>query len=93
MNSYITRVELHGGTEADYQVLHTQMALKGFSHTVVADDGTTYNLPTAMYRIDSALSAPQVRELAQSAANVTGKISWVITIKSAGMSWSLRFAS
>lgn len=92
MNVFITRVELHGAQEGDYEVLHAAMANAGF-HRIMSQDGVSYHLPTAEYIVHSNLGAAGVRDTAQQAANTTGKSSWVLTIQSAGMAWNLQKAS
>ena len=89
MNVFITRVELHGAQEGDYEVLHAAMANAGF-HRIMNQDGVSYYLPTAEYIVHSSLSAEGVRDVAIQAANTTGKASWILTVQSAGMAWSLQ---
>ena len=74
MGYFMTRVELHGGTAADYEKLHEAMRLQGFSRNVKSSDGVLYRLPTAQYRFESAtLSLVQIREKASAAARSIGK--------------------
>lgn len=89
MTTFIVRVELHGATESDYEHLHTAMAQIGFVRTVIGSDGKTYRLPTAEYRIDSTSTVDAIRDSARSAANSTGRNSWVLAVASAGMAWYL----
>lgn len=73
MASFIVRVELHGAlTEATYTRLHNSMAAVGFSRTIVANDGHSYWLPTAMYTANSVGTAESVRIAASNAASATG---------------------
>jgi len=85
----MTRVELHGAQESDYETLHAAMARVGFNR-IISNAGTAYYLPTAEYIVHSSLDATGVRNVAKTAANSTGKTSWVLTIQSAGMAWELR---
>ncbi|MBR8142106.1 type V toxin-antitoxin system endoribonuclease antitoxin GhoS [Burkholderia sp. AU19243] len=80
MNWFITRVELHDATEADYQRLHEEMEARRFFRSIQDQSGTRHQLPTAMYFSQSIeLDAGGVRGLAVAAANATGRRSWVIT--------------
>src|SRR5947207_10153438 len=79
MADYIARVELHGATCDDYDLLHGSMQQHGYSRTITGDDGNVYQLPTGTYvvrntyvTVDVALAA------AVAAANDTGKASSVI---------------
>lgn len=49
MAHIVVRVELHGGSEAHYQLLHAKMQAAGFSRAILGGDGLMWNLPTAMY--------------------------------------------
>lgn len=50
------------------------MELKKFSRKITGSNGKTYMLPDAEYRsISSTLDASGVRQLAEAAANTTGK--------------------
>lgn len=70
--TYLVRIELHYGTQANYTQLHSAMAIRGFSREIRADDGTLYQLPTAEYVIVSTATGDQVRQAASAAANSTG---------------------
>lgn len=74
MGYFITRVELHGGTAADYEKLHEAMRLQGFSRNIKGRDGKFYRLPTAQYRlVSSKLNKFQVHKKATLAAVTIGK--------------------
>lgn len=46
MVTYTTRVELRDNANWDqYNRLHAEMERRGFSRTIVADDGVRYHLP------------------------------------------------
>jgi hypothetical protein len=89
MSVFMTRVELHGAQDSDYEVLHAAMVRAGF-HRIMTHNGIKYQLPTAEYLVHSDLDAAGVRNAANAAANTTGKTSWILTIQSAGMAWELR---
>ena len=89
MNTFITRVELHGANEQDYANLHTAMQAQKFNRILV-NGNTKYQLPTAEYvSYSSTMSAEGIRDLAKKTANTTGRSSWILTIQSAGMAWEL----
>ena len=74
---YITRVELHGANEAQYEVLHRAMTNLGFTRKVT-HDGNTLQLPSAEYAIRSAKDINQIRDQAVAAAITTRLKFWVI---------------
>lgn len=80
MNWFITRVELHGANEVNYQRLHAEMLARHFFRTVQDNVGIVHDLPTAMYFSRSdVLDAPGVETLAAAAANATGCRFWTFT--------------
>jgi hypothetical protein len=89
MTTFLTRVELHVATAADYEKLHDEMAKRRFSRQIRANDGTMYHLPTAEYSSYAELSTDAVRELADAAIAATGKTGWVITVRWDSASWRL----
>jgi hypothetical protein len=89
MAKFLTRVELHGATGADYERLHEEMAKQNFSRTIPADDGARYHLPTAEYYSHGDLTAEAVRGLADVAIAATGKAAWVLTVRWDVASWRL----
>ena len=48
MANFIVRVEMHE-KQFDYEVLHRDMEILGFSKRILADDGEWYQLPEAEY--------------------------------------------
>ena len=73
MTDFLTRVELHGATDADYQVLDAAMVAANFSKTIRSSRGLIYNMPSATYFSQAFnLSAAEVRNLAIGAARRTG---------------------
>lgn len=77
MALYVVRVELHRADASDYGRLHAAMASKGFSRQLLID-GIKFDLPSAEYAVDSASSGAQVLSVAKSAANSTGRTSWIL---------------
>jgi hypothetical protein len=90
MNSFITRVELHGANWQDYENLHSYMAAARFYRTIKGDDGVIYQLPTATYSSHGNLSAREVRELAMSTAARTGRRAWVLVTETKSNYWQLQ---
>ena len=74
MGCFMTRVELHGGTAADYEKLHEAMRLQGFSRNIKGSSGRLLRLPTAQYHLESSkLNRSQVHKKAVLAAVTIGK--------------------
>jgi hypothetical protein len=65
MTRFTTRIELHDGNSKDYDNLHAQMALQGFSRKVTSDAGVTYWLPWAEYNFDGTASLEDVFDRAK----------------------------
>lgn len=93
MALFITRVELHGAQELNYTHLHEQMARLGFSRGIVNANGVKFQLPTAEYAISVNETPTSIVNLAKSAANSTGKKSWILVTEVAnggnGIDWDL----
>lgn len=87
MASFTVRVELHQATWADYETLHGAMEKKGFSRQIVSDDGKTYQLPLAEYNGFGTLDSSRVLNIAQEAANSTGKTYAVLVSESTSRHW------
>ena len=77
MASVIARVELHSASWQDYENLHAFMAAEGYSKTVRANDGTTFQLPTGTYVNSAVRSGSDGAEKAYRAAQRTGRTSSV----------------
>ena len=84
---FTTRVELHQAGFEDYNRLHQEMALEGFSRTITSDDGRVYHLPTAEYNIDANLTFEQVRDRASRAAAKTHKAYAVLVTEGQVRAW------
>ena len=81
-NSYLVRIELHNADwPDDYDVLHKAMTKLGFGHTIKADDGRSYRLPTAEYAATTNHTIDQVRQFAKQATEATGRKSIVLVVK------------
>jgi hypothetical protein len=80
MTDFVTRVELHDATAADYATLDEAMAAANFATTIRSARGLIYKLPSATYFSQAfGMSAGNVRDLAIKAASRTGKRYDVIT--------------
>ena len=90
---FLIRVELHGAVERDYQVLHIAMAKYGFNRNVTGMNGVNFELPSAEYLGWSKLNITAVKNLAKTAANSTGKTSWILVVETtdfSNLAWELR---
>jgi hypothetical protein len=87
MASFSVRVELHQATADDYETLHAAMENRGFSRYITSDDGKTYHLPWAEYNGTGSLTSAQVRDIARTAANCTGKGNAVFVTESQSRAW------
>ena len=87
MASFTVRVELHKAVGADYDVLHAAMEQTGFSRLITGDNGQTYHLPWAEYYGTGNLTCTQVRDIARTAANTTGKSNAVLATEAVGWAW------
>ena len=87
MAKYLVRVELHAATWDDYEVLHAEMADRGFSREVTGGDGRTFQLPTAEYVIRTDAELESVRALAAQGAQTTGKKFGIIVAEYSRSAW------
>ncbi len=88
MAGFTVRVELHKATWDDYDVLHAAMEQKGFSRRIQGDNGQNYRLPWAEYSCFGNLSCEQIRDVAQQAANLTGKGNSIFVTEAIKWAWS-----
>jgi hypothetical protein len=88
MSNFTVRIELHDAQWADYEGLHAAMQRVGFTRQVTSDDGRRYQMPWAEYNGTGALSSMQVLNVAQTAANSTGKRNAVFVTEAASRAWS-----
>jgi hypothetical protein len=89
MASFTTRVELHGATSQDYDVLHAWMHAEGFKRTIRAENGVEYHLPTAEYDLAGGYSVMMVRDKAARAASKTGRRFWILVTEAGPRAWML----
>jgi hypothetical protein len=88
MANFTVRVELHEATYADYETLHAAMEIQGFSRSIRGDNGQVYCMPWAEYNASGNLSSAQVRDIAQSVANTTGKSNAVFVTEAQSRAWA-----
>lgn len=70
MYLFLVRIELRGSpSPQDYDVLHRQMAVRGFSQTAQVN-GVPYHLPRAEYAKNTADAIVAILAQAQQAASV-----------------------
>jgi hypothetical protein len=87
MSQFTVRVELHQAEWADYDLLHAAMEQKHFSRQITSDDGSTYQMPWAEYNGTGNLTSVQVRDIAKTAADSTGKKNAVFVTEAASRAW------
>ncbi len=87
MTRFTTRVELHDADSDDYETLHNEMALAGFTRTIISDSGIEYHLPPGEYNLLSNDTGDHVRLLATNAAIATSKKYSIIVTPSDGRYW------
>lgn len=91
MSHFPTRIELHKAIfPDDYNRLHKAMQLKGFTNSIMTDDGKTFELPTAEYHMIDNSTVDKVYNLAVEAANSIGKAYWIITTLFTGAKMDLK---
>ena len=80
MADFLTHIELHDASDADYAKLDSAMDAANFSRTVRSGRGVPYRMPTATYFSQSfGMSSSDVRNLAMLAARQTGRTYDIVT--------------
>jgi hypothetical protein len=91
MASFTTRVELHGASGEQYELLHAAMERAGFRRWIEGQDasGVTHRfaLPTAEYDYEASANAAQVRDLAKRIADGVKFGAWVLVTQGADRAW------
>ncbi|WP_175785468.1 hypothetical protein [Burkholderia ambifaria] len=82
MADYLVRVELHGASDDEYEVLHVQMASFGFYRTIQSTTGPSYPLPTGTYWGQSEYGGSAVIDFANAACNAVGKPRSIVATES-----------
>jgi hypothetical protein len=80
--------ELHHAEWPDYDTLHAAMELRGFSRQITSDDGRTFHMLWAEYNGAGELTCAQVRDIAKTAADSTGKQNSVMVTEAASRAWA-----
>lgn len=93
MSSFTIRVELHGASADQYELLHTMMNLQGFKRTIAGTNTSgapgVWKLPSGEYDYSSDdESAAQVRDKAKIIGDAIKRGAWVLVTKVAERSWS-----
>ena len=88
MANFTVRVELHKAEWADYDQLHAAMEQRGFSRRITADDGRTYQMPWAEYNGSGNFTSVQIRDIAKTAADSTGKQNAVFVTEAVSRAWA-----
>jgi hypothetical protein len=87
LNSFTTRVELHGADWDDYVKLHQEMAKYGFSRTITSDVGNAYQMPPAEYDYVGTASRSDVLAYAKAAASSVKSSYAVLVTEAVGRTW------
>jgi hypothetical protein len=94
MANYVARIELHSATYDDYETLHAAAQRRGFSRTIVANDGKKYQLPTGTYVAENTnVTLEQAYDAARAAAAETRKAFWTVVADWASARFSLQQAA
>jgi hypothetical protein len=88
MANFTVRVELHQAEWSDYDQLHAAMEQKGFSRQITSDDGRTYQMPWAEYNGTGTLTSIQVRDIAKTVADSTGKQNAIFVTEAVSRAWT-----
>lgn len=88
MASFTVRVELHRADADEYEMLHQEMAAKGFRRTISSGNGKRYKLPDAEYNYTSGNeSRNDVLVKAYNTASSVKPHPAVLVTESAGRTW------
>jgi hypothetical protein len=82
--SFIARVELHGASDSDYDVLHDEMEKRGFFRKI-RDREVIYHLPHAEYVSISTGPLTEATDRVAAAAKATGRDHGIVVSKVASM--------
>jgi hypothetical protein len=87
MASFTIRVELHGATRDHYLRLHGQLAQRGITTTIVADNGAKYHLPPAEYNYEGNATRAAVLGAVRECAAAVGLPNAVLVTERNGCMW------
>jgi hypothetical protein len=88
MADFTVRIELHDALRNDYEGLHAAMERQGFTRVITSDEGRKYHLPWAEYNGTGDLTSMQILNIAQTAANGTGKKHAVLVTEAKSRAWA-----
>ena len=86
MPRFTVRIELHEASWDQYEELHKNMSLQGFTDTIETQKSTV-QMPPAEYNFDGALTKEQVLDKAKIAAVSIVKKYAVLVTESNGRTW------
>jgi len=87
MSSFTIRVELHDANWQHYVDMARDLATKGITDVIVADNGTSYKMAPAEYNYVGNASADDVLEAAKASAAKTGKRYAVFVTEATRRTW------
>jgi hypothetical protein len=87
MSSYTIRVELHDAIWQNYTSMAADLATKGITDLITADDGTHYKLSPAEYNYVGPGSLDDVFNTVTAAATKTGKRHAVFVTEAQRRKW------
>ncbi len=92
MAEFTVRVELHGGSDHHYELLHSFMLAHGFQREIVGVDNSraraAWRLPAGEYNYVSDASAAAVRDQVKVLADSVRPGAWVLVTKVAERAWT-----
>lgn len=87
MASFTIRVELHDATWDNYVALAKDLASKGITDVIKADNGTRYRMPPAEYNYEGNTTIADVYAAANASAATTGRRHAVLVTESVRRQW------
>ena len=86
--TYIVRIELASNIMADFNKLHQEMNVRGFSRTITSAGNKDYYLPKATYSIATNSDKSRVLSISKEAVSQTGKTAEILVIEYNSCTWS-----
>ena len=87
MSSFTIRVELHDANWQHYVDMAKDLATKGITDVIAADNGTSYKMSPAEYNYVGNASADGVLEAVKASAAKTGKRYAVLVTEATRRTW------
>lgn len=92
MAQFTVRVELHGATAAQYDLLHQRMEAANFKRLIAGVDSTGsrgwWQLPSGEYDYEADTKAEVVRDQVKIIADSVKPGAWVLVTQVASRSWN-----